>query len=91
MDGIKFIRLCEKIVTEYTEEHLTAGGEATRFHVFPVWVCKILQNNKGLFGTTLPDDVYFEITYNGDKGEAYLDVYRKKENRVIRVTEAYEG
>lgn len=54
------------------------------FEVFIVWKCKALQNWKYLISTTLSDDIYFELTYNGDKQEWYLDCYKKIENRVIK-------
>ena len=28
------------------------------------------------------DNVYFEFTYNGNKNEIYMDVYKKSEKRV---------
>jgi len=49
--------------------------------VIPVWLCKTIQNYKGLF--ILKDDYDFispyfiEATYNGDKNELYLDFYTK--------------
>lgn len=52
--------------------------------VYIVWFSKTLQNFKALVSTTLPDGRYFEVTYNGDKGELYLDVYEKKENITIK-------
>ena len=52
--------------------------------VYVVWYCKTLKNHKALLGTPLPDGMYYEFTYNGDKAEAYLDAYRKVENRVCR-------
>ena len=42
-----------------------------------VWCCKTLQNNKALLGTTLRDGMYYEMTYNGDKNELYMDIYKK--------------
>jgi len=48
--------------------------------VFVVWFCKTLQNWKCLLSTTVPDGMYYEVTYNGDKGEAYLDAYKKWAN-----------
>lgn len=46
---------------------------------------KTLQNNKALLSTTVPDGMYYEITYNGDKRECYFDAYKKWENRCYKV------
>jgi len=51
--------------------------------VYIVWFTKTLQNWKALVSTTLPDDLYYEITYNGDRLEAYIDVYIKTENCTV--------
>lgn len=51
--------------------------------VYVVWWSKTLQNSKALVGTTLPDDMYYELTYNGDRGEIYFDAYKKVVNHVI--------
>lgn len=48
--------------------------------VYIVWFSKTLQNWKALVSTTVSDGMYYEITYNGDKKETYLDVYKKWEN-----------
>ena len=48
-----------------------------------VWKCKTLQNWKYLMSTDLHDGMYYELTYNGDKKEWYLDAYKKFENRCI--------
>ena len=49
--------------------------------VFVVWSCKTLQNYKALLGTAVSGDgIYVEFTYNGDKEELYMDVYKKLEN-----------
>ena len=63
------------------------GKHITVDDVFIVWMCKALQNNKALASTTLFDGMYYEITYNGDKKEAYLDAYKKWENVCIKVLE----
>ena len=36
-----------------------------------------------LLSSTLPDGMYYELTYNGDKKEWYLDAYKKVENKVV--------
>ena len=73
-----------KLVTDYVLSHLDKSDETPEFEVFTVWKCKILQNWKYLVSTTLPDGMYYELTYNGDKGETYVDVYVKLDNYVVK-------
>ena len=70
-------------VADYIREHLDKSDPDVEFQVFIVWKCKILQNWKYLISSTLPDRMYYELTYNGDKHEWYLDAYKKFENRCI--------
>lgn len=58
--------------------------------VYVVWMCKTLQNMKALLSTHVPDGRYYEVTYNGDKEEIYLDVYRKEKNIVFDTKEVEE-
>lgn len=46
-----------------------------------VWFSKTLQNWKLLAITNLFDGRYYEVTYNGDRQEIYLDVYSKEDKR----------
>lgn len=56
----------------------------TQKDLFVVWWSKTLQNWKAVVATNLPDDaLYFEITYNGDKKEAYVDIYDKIKNVAV--------
>lgn len=57
----------------------------TEDNVFIVWSCKTLQNNKALVSTNISDGMYYELTYNGDKKELYLDAYKKWENKCIEI------
>lgn len=91
MDNIKFLNLCDNIVRDYVISHLDKSDEVPTFKVFPVWLSKTLQNNKALFSTTLLDGMYYELTYNGDKHEIYLDAYKKFENRAIPIIPVSEG
>lgn len=72
-----------QIVTDYINEHLDKSDGLVVFQVYTVWKCKALQNWKYLISSTLFDGMYYELTYNGDKKEWYLDAYKKFENRVI--------
>ena len=71
------------IVSKYVREHLDKTDGPIEFSTFIVWKCKILQNWKFLISTSLHDGMYYEVTFNGDKNEWYLDAYKKFENRHI--------
>lgn len=69
-------------VVDYYADRLdkSDGTTITEDDVYVVWSCKTLQNWKALLSTTLPDGMYFELTYDGDKKVTYLDAYKKWEN-----------
>ena len=73
-----------ELVKEYILNHLDKSDETPQFEIFTVWKCKILQNWKYLVSSTLPDGMYYELTYNGDKKEWYLDAYKKFKNVCIK-------
>ena len=87
MDSEKFIKFCENLIREYVLEHLDKSDITPDFDVYDVWNCKALQNNKALLSTSLPDGMYYECTYNGDKKELYFDAYKKFENKCVKVEE----
>lgn len=76
-----------ELVEQYTREHLDKSDKPVEFEVYIVWKCKALQNWKWLLSTSLFDGMYYEVTYNGDKKEFYLDAYKKLENRCIPAEE----
>ena len=55
--------------------------------MFVVWMCKTLQNNKALIGVH-HSPCYYEVTYNGDKKELYVDEYIKNRNTCLNVNDA---
>ena len=75
-----------QIVVEYFNQHVdvTDGVKITINDVYIVWFSKTLQNWKALVSTTIPDGRYYEVTYNGDQDETYLDVYVKLDNKTVR-------
>jgi hypothetical protein len=73
-----------QLVRNYILSHLDKSDETPQFEIFTVWKCKVLQNWKYLLSSTLPDGMYYELTYNGDKKEWYLDAYKKFENVCIK-------
>ncbi|MBQ8893418.1 MAG: hypothetical protein IJ043_03310 [Clostridia bacterium] len=86
MNEKEFVELCKGIVAGHTNgRNIESPISIDREDVYVVWLCKILQNNKALLGTKIPDGIYYEITYNGDKKEIYVDVYKKGENFVLEL------
>jgi len=61
---------------EKTDTHVTFGFDET----YVVWFNYTLGYWKALVSTTLPDGMYYEVTYNGEKAEIYLDAYKKFDN-----------
>lgn len=73
------------LVKEYILAHLDKSNTEPTFDFYVVWQCKTLQNWKWLISTSLYDGMYYEVTYNGDKKEFYLDAYKKFENKCIKL------
>ena len=75
MNGDRFIERAKEVCADYlhvrTEE------------MYVVLFCKTLQNWKALVSTDIASGLYFEVTYNGDKNQIYLDEYKKENNICI--------
>ncbi len=76
----------KQLVVDYFNERVekTDGVKISKEDVFVVWFSKTLQNWKALLSTSLGDGMYYEVTYNGDKKEAYIDAYKKWENVCVK-------
>lgn len=79
------MKLCKNVVVDYFNSRVdkTDNMQLTEDDVYIVWFSKTLQNFKALVSTAVSDGMYYEITYNGDKNELYLDAYKKWENKKI--------
>lgn len=77
-----------RIVYEYAKKHMGKSdrGSYPDFaidHVKLVWFNYTLGGWKAMLITTLPDDHYYEVTYDKEMNLTYLDAYVKFENVVI--------
>jgi len=82
LDNEAMLKKAKRLVVNYynSRVEITDDFEISEENVFIVWFCKTLQNWKALVSTTVSDGMYYEVTYNGDKQETYLDAYKKWEN-----------
>ena len=74
-EGQSYPELAKDIVSKVTEGT-----------VYVVWFVYVLGNWKALCSTDLPDGRYYEVTFNREKGVAYLDTYVKVENQEVPLT-----
>lgn len=69
------------IVSQYIRKCLPDCPETITVYI--CWSVKILQNWKYIIRTSVEDGIIYELTYNGDKNEWYLDTYKKISNFII--------
>lgn len=69
-----------KLVLDYIKNR---GLIIYRSDAFIVWSCYILGNRKFLVGLNCTN-TYFEVTYNANKEEWYIDEYSKVNNICIK-------
>lgn len=86
-DGETFPQKAQRLVFEYVKKRLEKTDTHVTFavdEVYIVWFTKTLLNWKAMLSTTLPDGMYYEVTYNGANKETYIDAYKKFENVVVQ-------
>lgn len=89
MDSREFLKLAVETVADHLNRTKDMHPSMTKAvqpeDVYVVWSCKTLQNAKAILSTDAVKGVLYELTYNGDKGELYLDEYMKSINRKINL------
>lgn len=51
--------------------------------LYITWFCKALKNWKAMVSTDVYKGLYWEVTFNGEKNEAYVDLYVKRRNTAV--------
>ena len=80
--------VAKKAVVEYWNSNKTLikkFGEISSQKVVAVWQIKAIQNSKIVLGVKDDDSMVFEFTYDGDANVAYLNVYKKHTERIIKL------
>ena len=87
MQNKDFVEKAKQAVVDYFNSQADStdkNGRITADEVYVVWLVKALQNNKARLSTSVPDGMYDEFTWNGDKNEGYLDAYKKWKNVLVK-------
>lgn len=61
-------------------DSMDGPADVPHFQVYIVWYAFVLGNWKALVSSTIEDGRYYEVTFNKDKSEMYVDSYVKEEN-----------
>lgn len=73
-----------EVVKDYLRDVYDIKGFFLPRSFFIVWKCKTIQNVKFIVGTTFNNNIY-ELTFNGDKNELYVDVYEKIDKAIFKL------
>lgn len=79
----------ELVQRQYNESGIgTPRGQHVEYlpmhEIYVVWFGYVLGNWKAIVSTFRPDDRIYEVTYNREKGETYIDTYLKTHNIAIK-------
>ncbi len=80
MGSTEFQFVARHLVMEYENDRIDKTNEIKAISmedVYVVWFGYILGGQKCLVSTTLPDGMYFEITYDKTREKMYFDAYKK--------------
>ena len=84
---VNMYKLQEKAInaarTVLLNESICSADRLEPSDMYVVWFSKTLQNWKALVSGVYIKK-YIEVTYNGDKGETYVDVYKKMCNQCLK-------
>lgn len=87
-DPDRFLKLAKKLVVDnynQTKNSKTAP-DLTMNTVFIIWYSKVLNNWKAIVGSPVARGMLWEVSFNGHRNQAYIDIYKKLANAKVDVT-----
>jgi hypothetical protein len=81
-DSNKFTdRAKQLVVDNYNSHHDSSKTPPLTVDlVYIIWYAKVLDGWKAMVGSSVVRGLIYEVTYNGARSEAYVDVYKKINN-----------
>jgi hypothetical protein len=82
----RFLIQAKQLVVDNYNAHrdVNRSQELTMDQVYVVWFTKVLGSWKSVVASPVIRGLLWEVTYNGYKSEAYIDIYKKLNN--VRIT-----
>lgn len=74
----------------YLHANTELGMEVHMREIYVVWFSYILGGWKALLSTSIEDGRYYEVTFNKEKKETYVDTYQKISNKAYPQTDGVE-
>lgn len=95
MKSAEFMSKAKQLVIDYfnnlhDKTNVPSTG-ITEDDVFIVWFNFTLCNMKALLSTTVPDGMYYEITYDHRFDSIYFDAYKKFDHKSFKMEEKANG
>lgn len=85
MPSYDFEVICKNILIDHLKRLYDEDLTIKDLHL--VWYAKELQNHKCVIVDLNDNQRYYELTFNGNKDEIYLDIYNKEHNITVNYTE----
>lgn len=89
-DPDRFLKMAKQVVVDNynnTKNSKTAP-DLTLNTVFIIWYAKVLNNWKAIVGSPIARGMLWEVSFNGHRNQAYIDIYKKLANAKVDVEEA---
>lgn len=83
MKSETFMNVAKELTKKFAE--VENDVELKQNDIYIVWYNYTLGNSKALLSTNIEDGRYYEVTYNKEKSEIYIDVYKKEHNECVGV------
>lgn len=95
MQSDAFMKKAKELVIDYFnnlhDKTNVPSTIITEKDVFIVWFNFTLRNMKALLSTTVPDGMYYEITYDYKFNSIYFDAYKKFDHKAFKMEENANG
>lgn len=79
----KYQAKATRLVKNHIDKGFVGYSEKPAYEIYAIWFHETLLSWKALISTTLPDSMYYEVTYVGDERKAYLHAYVKTDSIVV--------